>query len=180
MTPSITFSPTLSASFDPARKLSRIMALLFTLGFWLTLAGMAVVPVLLAWPQGGRIQIGAVAASLDGLDLVPRIGAALALEISLAPLLLMLHHTKRVFGCFARGQVFDETTIGHIRFAGLWLVVLFFAEIVARMALIAIGALPPHQDILQFWPLFIGITTVIAAHVMGEAARIAAENAEIV
>jgi asparagine N-glycosylation enzyme membrane subunit Stt3 len=40
--------------------------------------------------------------------------------------------------------------------------------------------MPPGQSHGTAWPLIIGVVTVIAAYVMAEASRIAAENAEIV
>jgi hypothetical protein len=181
----VTFaSPALSPSFDRARKLSRVMAVLFTIGFWITLVGLVVVLVIPFLPgdlpEGGKLQLNSIAVTLTGLSLWQRLGAVLALVISALPLVFLMHHTRHVFAHFSKGKVFSPEPVAHIRQAGIWMIILFFAEIVAPIAIIAIGAMPPGQFPLAFWPLFIGITTTIAAHVMAEASRIAADHAEIV
>jgi hypothetical protein len=94
--------------------------------------------------------------------------------------LFLMHHTRRVFGHFARGEVFVLPVSGHIRGAGLWMIISFFANIAAQTALRLTGMMPPGQSHGTAWPLVIGIVTFIAAYVMAEAQRIAADHAEII
>ena len=89
-----------------------------------------------------------------------------------------MHHTRRVFEHFAMGEIFLPV-ISHVRRTGLWLIISFFAPIVAQMTLNAMK-LSHGQAHGTAWPLVIGIVTFIAAYVMEEARRIAADNAEIV
>jgi len=85
-----------------------------------------------------------------------------------------------VFGHFARGEVFALPVIGHIRRAGLWLIVFFFANIAGQAALRAANLAPQEWADGTAWPLVLGVVTFIAAYVMEEARRIAADHAEIV
>jgi hypothetical protein len=181
MSTTIPVIPALSPGFDRARKLSRVMAGLFTLGFWVTLALLVVVPVMVAVPHThGSISVGTAAIDFDGLSLAQRLEAAGALAIGALPALFLMHHTRRVFGHFARGEIFALPVIDHIRRSGIWLIVSFFAGIASQILLKVTHLIPPGQERGTVWPLFIGITTVIAAHVMAEAQRIAADHAEIV
>lgn len=174
-------TPALSPAFDRARKLSRVMAVLFTVGFWLTLALLVLIPVMVAWPGAhGSLDLGYAAVSFDKLSLWQRAGAGLALAISATPILLLMHHARRLFGHFARGEVFTADAIGHIRAAGVWLVVSFFAAIAGRIVLALNGVPQTARNGDGLWPLLTGTATFIAAHVMAEAQHIAAENAEIV
>ena len=184
----------LSPSFERARTLSRVMAVIFSLAFYGMLAVLASAPAMVAFPtiRGGiglphgiRIPIGA----LNGW---PAMGAVLATAVLLIPLILILHHARRLFGFFAKGAVFTARPIGHIRAAGLWMTASFFTDIGGIMLLRFCGvenhigaSLPPmsprHSLIAPEFlgVLFAGIATTIAAHVMGEARRIADENASI-
>jgi hypothetical protein len=60
------------------------------------------------------------------------------------------------------------------------LVVSFFTNIAGQTMLRATGLMPPGEAQGSTWPLVIGVVTFIAAYVMEEARRIAADNAEIV
>jgi len=180
-----TAATTLSPAFERARKLSRLMAMLFTIGFWLTLAGVVVIlfaPFVDSFKTGHSfLQINDIQVELKGtMSLWPRLWIVLAMEMAALPVLFLMHHARRVFGHFARGEVFAAAPIAHMRQAGLWLIGSFFLGIVANILLRASHAVPPSQLQSNAWPLFTGIATTIAAHVMAEAQRIAAEHAEIV
>ncbi len=176
-------NPNLSPSFARARTLSRILALLFTIGFGLMLFASLVcllIPVAPLVPHG-HLGVGfqGIRVSLDGLSTGQLLWVLLAVEITILPLLLLMHHTRRVFGHFAKGEIFVLPVIGHIRHAGLWLIASFLANIAAQTMLRATGFMPPGLAEGSTWPLVIGLVTFIAAYVMEEARRIAEENASI-
>jgi hypothetical protein len=173
-------SSILSPDFARARKLSRVMAAIFTVCFWGTAAILACLPAMLVWPLDGSIRIDGTIVSFASLSRGRQFLAFLAVAVNLVPALVLLHHARRVFGAFAQGAVFAPATIVHIRGSGVWLVVSFFAGAATIPLLIGAGLHEPGQFRLDFWPLIIGLTTFIAAYVMAEAGRIAAENAEIV
>lgn len=173
-------APTLSPAFDRARMLSRLMAVLFTIAFWLSAVILACLPAMLIWPLAGSINLGGTIVSFADLTRQQHVLAFLAVVVNLVPALFLLHHTRRVFGAFAQSQVFAPLTIAHIRSTGIWLVACFFGGATTVPLMIGAGLHEPGQLPLDFWPLVIGITTFIAAHVMTEAARIAADHAEIV
>jgi hypothetical protein len=199
-------SPTLplSPSFGRARTLSRIMAMFFTIAFWFMLFVLVANLLTAIFPRpnlgiglehGIRIPTGA----LRGWQAV---GASVAVNLILVPELLILHYTRKLFFCFAGGEVFAAKSIAHIRAAGLWLILSFFTGIAAIVLLDQCGLknflfFPPlaaHPDPYphHYFPgglialfmefkaaLFTGIAATIAAYVMGEAQRIADENASI-
>lgn len=193
-------SSTLSPDFARARKLSRFMAVIFTVTFWLTLLGALLMLGIPFAPFIGRgfhtvvgvggiavgpqqpvgVGLGDIRVSLDGLSLGQRLWVLLAMETVILPVAFLMHHTRRVFSHFAKGEIFVLPVIGHVRSAGLWLIVSFFSNIAGPIALRATGLMPPGQSQGTSWPLVIGVVTYIAAYVMAEAQRIAAENAEIV
>jgi len=175
----------LSPDFECARKLSRVMAVIFTIGFWLTLLtavlslGTPLAPIIDA---GGNSTIGfnGLNISLAGLSVVQCVWVMLAFEIIILPAVFLMHHTRRVFGHFARGEVFVLPVIRHIRGAGFWLFLSYFAGIAGGILLVASGVTQHVHYDSGLWPLGIGVVTFIAAHVMEEARRIADDNAGIV
>ena len=190
MTETMTFAPAPSDGFARARKLSRIMAVLFTIGFWLSLAGAVLIlatpldPIIERGGHGmvghGVVGINDITVSLEGLSVLQCIWVMLALEISIVPAVFLMHHTRRVFGHFAKDEIFVLPVIGHIRHAGQWLIISFFADIAAQNLLKTLHLMPSGPTHGSSWPLVIGVVTFIAAYVMEEARRIAADNAEIV
>jgi len=191
MTDTMVLTPAASEDFARARKLSRVMAVLFTIGFWFTLLGAILIlgtPLDPIIERGGHGLVGhgvivdgfsGMTVSLEGLSVIQCVWVMLALEITIAPVVFLMHHTRRVFGHFAKGEIFVLPVIRHIRQAGLWLIVSFFAPIIGKLALNALK-LSHGQSHGTSWPLVIGVVTVIAAYVMEEARRIAADHAEIV
>lgn len=177
--PALTITPVLSPSFDRARRLSRLLLVLFSILFWLTLALLVAIPGMALWPHAGSIKLSGPAISLVGLSGIQRAEAALILALSLLPALFLLHHTRRVFGSFSQGEVFAPKPIAHMRATGIWLIASFFVTIATHLLLTALKISPPAQIDAQGWQLLAGIATTVAAHVMAEAQRIADENASI-
>lgn len=195
MSQTMTFTPALSSGFDRARKLSRFMAVMFTIAFCVMLFVLVANLLTAIFPRhnigiglehGIRIPTG----DLRGWQAV---GALVAANLVLVPEVLILHHTRKLFFCFARGEVFAAKPIAHIRATGLWLTISFFTGIAAIYLLNQCGLknliYPTHLHFPGALPalmiefkgaLFTGIATTIAAYVMEEARRIAADHAEIV
>ena len=172
-------NPNLSPSFNKARTLSRILAVLFTIGFWLALVLALCVPLLAIWPHAGSVKWDAdLIIEFTGLSPAQRVGLLASVEAGMIPSLFLLHHARRLFGCFSRGEVFATTSVSHIRAAGLWLVVSVLATMAARIGIYAINHVQADVE-LNVQGLAFGIATFIAAHVMGEAQRIADDNASI-
>jgi len=178
----VSMSPQLSPSFDSARRASRIVAVLLTISFWLTLVWLIALPALLIWPVGGWGDIAGVTVDPATLSVGHRAGAIFAILLGTAPSLLTLHHAARAFVQFASGEVFVSTAIAHIRSAGLWLIIASFATAVEQVLFNLFAAVSPIAHELRLRPtlLFVGLAVYVMAYVMAEAQRIAADNASIV
>ena len=155
--PEIPANPQLSQGFDKARRLSRILSVMLTIGFVLIVVAMVCFTVYMASPdlQGfiaeiSRKPIPPVGWGKYGLVLLHAV-----------PSLLALFYAKRLFARFAEGEVFSLATIDVMRRAALWIVVS--------------GLIPPQAS-----TLVVGMATYVAAYVMTEARRLADENASIV
>jgi hypothetical protein len=134
------------------------------------------VPLLAVWPQAGSIRWGNDLIEFTGLSPAQRVGLLAATEVGMIPALFLLHHARRLFGCFWRGEVFAAASVSHIRAAGFWLVVSAFAAMVATIGLYSTHGVKADVE-LDLRSVVFGIATFIAAYVMGEARRIADENA---
>ena len=169
-----TFDLALSPTFERARLLSNVLRWFFVINFGVTVLWLATVPVLLIWPQTAGYNLDGSLIAVASLAMPERMNAVAAIVIRTAPALVLLYHAIRIFGCFAKGEVFAPTPIAHIRAAGFWTSVWAFAPALSQIVL-------HHQHIVKFDPplLAFGVATFIAAHVMGEAQRIADENASI-
>ena len=198
MSHTLTLAPALSPPFDRARKLSRVIGILFALGFlvMLSVALSAIAFVFLpTTPSGVGHGIGfsqGFTAGFKGLDVWQRIGSMAGVELITLPTVLVLHHMRKLFFCFARGEVFAAQPIAQIRWAGLWMTASFFLGIAGVFLLAASGQMQGIMSVVRF-PyavpalalrfddgIFTGIPLIIAAYVMTEARRIAADHAEIV
>ncbi len=156
-TPAVAASLALSPGFDRARRLSRILVVLLTVGFWLGIAML--------------MGFTAFVLSPDLQDLVARHikhpvrgftgGHGLFLVLHAVSALIATFYARRLFVRFADGDVFTPGTIGLIRQVALWIVIA--------------GVLPPSPFVL-----IVGLATYIAGYVMAEAARIADDSASIV
>jgi len=192
-------TPSLSPGFARARKLSRLAAVLFTLAFLLMLSVAASAVVFVFYqktPSGVGFGIGLTNGVRVGFGSLTRwqaVGSMVGVELFVIPIVMALYHTFRLFFCFAKGEVFATRPIHHIRSAGLWLMFSFFTDMLGAFVLDICGQknllLPIHLHfprsvvaltMMYNDALFIGFATTIAAYVMEEARRIAADNAEIV
>jgi putative transcriptional regulator len=122
-------------------------------------------PALLVWPQATDAQWAMV--PIAGKSFGPRAGAILSLAAGVVPSLFLLHHARRLFAHFAKGEVFNTASIGHIRAAGLWLLISPFANIAMQMGLHWTIDAPAHDPRLNPQTLIFGIATFIAAYVIG-------------
>jgi hypothetical protein len=194
-----TLNPAPSPGFDRARKLSRFVAVLFGLGFLVMLSvGLSAIVFVFfpTTPSGAGHGIGlpgGFGAGFGGLPIGQAIGAMMAVELMTVPIVLVLYHMCRVFLRFARGETFTAEPIAHTRAAGVWLTLSFFTDLAAVYLLALSGQKSPILHAIRMHPygvasvavrfdsaLFVGIPIIIAAYVMEEARRIAADNAEIV
>lgn len=198
MSQTLTFSPALSSSFSLARKLSRFVGVLFALGFlvMLSVAVSAIVFVFVpTTPSGVGFGIGfsqGFTAGFKGLDVWQRVGSMAGVELITVPTVLVLHHMRKLFFCFASGEVFATQPIAQIRWSGVWMTASFFTGIAGAFLLAASGQTQGIMSVVRF-PyaipalalrfddgIFTGVPLLIAAYVMAEARRIAADHAEIV
>ena len=179
----ITASPALSPEFNKARRLSRGMTVVLGIGIWVTIVWLAALLILLIWPSaGGWGDVGGSVIAPSSLSFGARAGALLAIFLGTAPSLLVLHHARRIFANFARGEVFIPSTIAHIRSAGLWLIVSGFASGVEEILFNLFAGVAPagHDHELKPVLLVFGVAVYIAAYVMAEAQRVSDDNAAIV
>ncbi|MBV9548329.1 MAG: hypothetical protein JO256_01490 [Alphaproteobacteria bacterium] len=200
MSQTLTIPSTLSPGFTWARKLSRVMVAFFAIALLLNLTEAISAPLFAIFrttPSGVGLGIGLTERVIIGFgSLTPwqAIGAVIGVELFVLPRMLSMYHILRLFLCFARGEVFAARPIAHLRVAGWWLTATFFASIAAVWLMSAWGALSTQGDAGHFrFPgaviglalifrstLFTGFPVIIAAYVMEEARRIAADHAEII
>ena len=194
--------PALSSSLVRARQLSRFVALLFALGF-LVMLSCALSGVYFLFVPTTPAGVGHAVGFMNGFGVGfgdvqgwPRIAAMAATELTFVPTVLVLYHLCRLFLCFAKGEVFAARAIAHIRSAGLWEIVSFFTGTGAIYLLVLAGIKGGVYDAIRRTPdllaalastavhyenaIFVGVPIIIAAYVMEEARRIAADHAEIV
>jgi hypothetical protein len=192
-------SASLSPRFAIARKLSRFVAVLFALGFLVmlscALSGVyfvffpttpSGVPHAVGFMNGFGVSFGPPQSVIAGM---------VATELTFVPTVLMLYYMCKLFLCFAKGEVFAAQPIAHIRLAGLWQTTSFFTGIAAIHLLALSGQKGSLYDLIRVQSfahslpnisvryenaIFVGVPLIIAAYVMEEARRIAADNAEIV
>lgn len=169
----------LSPAFDKARDISQFLAVLFRIGFWMTLLYLAAVAVLMVVPLADHIGWeGHAVVPLAGHPLRVRILGAWSLAVGVLPGLLALFHAGRLFDCFARGEVFGAAPVHHIRQAGLYLMISAVASWFAQLGLhLATGEMLDFDINVQ--TAIFGAATYVAAYVMAEARRIADDNAGI-
>ncbi len=161
---SIPPNPQLSPEFDKARAWSQILAFLFSVGYWATLAFLVVISAVSVWPE----SVGVAKNFIQGITPEPitvpiwgRVGGLGIVVVVFVPIVAVFHSAQRVFRHFARGEVFSASTIERIRTTALWLIVA--------------GIIPPRPVLL-----IVGIAAYVTAYVMAEARRIADDNASII
>lgn len=180
MSDSTSASPALSPGFERARRLSGMLRLLLTIGFWLTALSLLAAPAILLIRHAIKFSLDGITIHVAPADWPDHALIALAVLLAAVPLLFVLHLARGVFGKFARGEVFAEGTIARIRQAAIWLIVAALATTAAENLLdLAAGVqptFPPSHHLRVSWLIF-GAVTYVAAHVMAEARRMGNENA---
>ncbi|MCP4330347.1 MAG: DUF2975 domain-containing protein [Alphaproteobacteria bacterium] len=173
-------------------KIQRLSAVMRVL----TVAALAVLPVLLAalWLFAPEIfwntpELQMVRRSDPDLPLGLRVAAAAVTLAAAGPLLFGLDQLRRLFTLYCTGKVFVAEGARRLR-AFAWAVILMaVVQPVAGAALTVLLTLdnPPGQRMLsisfgsgEIQTLFVGLLFLVVATIMGEATRIADENAEFV
>ena len=189
----MTSTSEMPASFDRARRISVLIVLLFDIVLWLAVAFTVLVPLALlfvlpnlAWFSSDLP--GVVAAEWAKHSNLPfaslTIGRRLLLIVdflvAMAPNLFILSHGRKLFAGFVRGQIFTEDAIRHLRGLGFWLIVSTVVAIFVQLFFFAIAEIRDRGFDLEPLSFLYGAMTYVAAYIMAEARRIAADNAEIV
>jgi hypothetical protein len=200
MSQTLTITPALSLGLSRARRFSHFLAVLFALGFLVMLAVAVSGVVFVFYPStssGVGHGIGFMSGfgvGFGGLSGWSAIRAMIAVELMTVPTVMVLYHMCRLFLCLAKGEVFAARPVAHLRTAGYWLTASFFTGIAAVYLLALTGTTDGLFGFVAREPLhavpsvairfqdaiFIGVPLIIAAYVMDEARRIAADHAEIV
>ncbi|HXS05974.1 MAG TPA: DUF2975 domain-containing protein [Rhizomicrobium sp.] len=181
------------ASFDRARRISVLIVLLFDIVLWLAVAFTVLVPLALLFvlPNLGwfSADLPSLAAAewakhsnlpLASLNIGRRLLLIVDFLAAMAPSLFILSHGRKLFAGFVKGQVFTEDAIRHLRGLGFWLIVSTLVGVVVQLFFFAIAGIREHPFDLEPLSLVYGAMTYVAAYVMEEARRIAADHAEIV
>jgi hypothetical protein len=155
--PEVPANPVLSPGFDKARRLSRILVVLLTIGFVLMVVALVCFTVYMASPDLQALFAQHAKKPIPDLGW----GKYVFILISAIPCFLALFYARRLFARFAEGDVFSAGTIALMRTSALWIVVA--------------GVIPPRP-----LTLVVGIAAYVAAYVMAEAARLADDSASIV
>lgn len=179
MTDISSVGPVLSPTFGKARRLSLWLARAFTVFFWLVIFYLAIASLLMAFaPEGVSLDWQDAMLPLAGHTPGQHLLGGFSLAVGVLPGLFLLHHARKLFACFARGEVFAAEPVAHIRAAGLWLVVSAIAALFAKIGLNSASGTNNNVE-LDIQSLVFGAATFVAASVMAEARRIADENASI-
>jgi hypothetical protein len=153
-------NPLLSPDFDKARRLSRILSTVLTIGFWLGVVFLVCLAIYAMW-----VLVDSSASTYLRHPKIPSggkaAGAMAIVLVAFVPCLFALHYARRVFTGFSAGEVFTAGTITAMRATALWLVIA--------------GLIPPRPLVL-----IIGVAAFVAAYVIAEARRISDDNASIV
>ena len=156
-TPEIPANPVLSPGFDKARRLSRALVVLLTIGLVLGALGVIGFTVYLASPDLQAFIAEKVRRPIPHIGW----GKSAAHAAFAVPGLIALFYARRLFARFAEGDVFSFNTIAVMRTAALWTTIA--------------GVVPPRP-----LTLVVGLAAYIAAYVMAEARRLADDSAGIV
>jgi len=188
-------NPTLPmpASFDRARRISVVIVLLFDIALWLAVAFTVLVPLALLFVVPNLAAISADLAAAAQAEWAKdsrlpyaalTIGRRLLLMVdflaAMVPTLFILSHGRKLFAGFARGHVFTEASIAHLKALGFWLIVSVVVGVVVQTLFFAIAEMREHSLDLNPVTLLYGAMIYVAAYVMTEARQIAADHAEII
>ncbi len=193
MTTDITPHLQMPASFDRARRISVVIVLLFDIVFWLACAFVVAgsLALLFVLPNLAAIsaELAGTAATewakysslpLAGISIGRRLLLTADFMVAMAPGLFILFHGRKLFAGFARGVVFTEASIAHLKALGFWLIGSAVLGVVVQLLFFAIAQIRHPDFDMHLVSFLYGAMTYVAAYVMDEARRIAADNAEIV
>src|SRR5262245_55040488 len=108
--------------FDKARRLSRLLSLLFAVCFWAAIVFLVCLAAVVVWPELPHVVI--MKKSVETIPGLPtRTGAYGVFLLFAVPSLFALHYARSVFRNFANGEVFATNTMLLIRKAALWLTI---------------------------------------------------------
>ncbi|MGE4064474.1 MAG: hypothetical protein AB7E79_13995 [Rhodospirillaceae bacterium] len=161
---SLVSGPPASPAFARARTLSRILSVVFAIGFWVTLLYLVCISLVAIWPEGfERVKsaIKDVAPQTVDFPAGKRLLAIGIVATATVPILGVFESARRAFRGLANGDVFSLATIGALRTTAIWLIIA--------------GVVPPRPALL-----IMGIAAYVAASVMVEARRLADDSASIV
>jgi hypothetical protein len=170
-------------SFHRARQLSRFVAAMLSISFWITAATLPAVMVAILFFHDAiheSLVSGQPAITLASLAVGQRVSLVADLLLYSVPSLFILFYLRALFARFASGEVFTGANIARIRLIGLLLLVSAVTTNLAQVIFFRIvGVAEPDFD-FKLLPLLYGAITYIAAYIITEAQRIADDNASIV
>lgn len=178
--------PAMPQSFDRARRISVVIVLLFDIAFWGSVVFLVAAPVAILFFLPGLAGLFAAEwakySSLPVADfsIGRRLLLAVVFLIAMTPKPFLFFHGRKLFAGFARGAVFTEATIAHLKALGFWLIASVVLGVAAQMFFFAIAEVRDTKFDMQITSLLYGAMTYVAAYVMAEARHIAADNAEII
>ena len=178
--------PAMPQSFDRARRISVVIVLLFDIAFWASVAFAAAaslallffLPAIAGWFAGEWAKLSDL--PLGDLSIGRRLLLIAVFAVAMAPNLFLLFHGRRLFAGFARGAVFTEATIAHLKTLGFWLIMSAVLGWVVQMLFFAIAKIRHPDFDMHVMSFLYGAMIYVAAYVMAEARHIAADNAEII
>jgi len=170
-------------------RLSRGVAALLTLALWLLPAGIAAYVLLFPQLLPSHPWVAAAGISPRPLPIGNSLAVLAVLLISASPAFWGLWELRRLFQGYAAGAIFTVAAARRLRHCAYALVSLAAAAPFGAMGLsLALSAdLPPGARKLaisfssdDLGLLLLGVILLVIARVMGEAARLAEENAGFV
>ena len=181
-----------SAAFEAlgrVRKASRILKVLTTLGAVVVLGVAISIAALPAWFDSLIPQ--AFPELTPGYVITPlkRVGLLAIMAVPLSAILCGLWHVRLLFGAYERGEVFTGEAARHIRLAGVALAANAIAAVLVHpfaSVLLTYDKAPGTRQLSisfgsdHYMLLLTGGLLIVIGWIMGEAARLADENRQIV
>lgn len=176
-------------ALERVRTASRILKLLTTFGAVVILAAALALAVVPGWLDGLIPQ--AFPELTPGYTVTPikRAGLLALMAVPLAAVLFGLWHVRLLFGTYERGEIFTIRAARHIRLAGLALAVNAIAAVIVHpvaSVLLTYDNAPGARQLSlalgsdTYMLLLAGGLLIVIGWIMGEAARLADENRQII
>lgn len=174
-------APAEAAAYRRIRIGSRVLVVLFTgLAAALGLALAAVLAAVIVY-RGEGLRIGPTAVwiqaappwpagsvAISALPLAQRLAYVLLGAVRAGPSLMVLLRLRRLFGLYAKGEVFEPENARQIRLIGLWLVVDALVPFAEHLIQSALGYEIDHHwfHLVSLQELVLGALVFIVAEVM--------------